>query len=304
MDRPTERHRHGIQSASLVFVCTLVVGVVAVGLLETTQGNQVYGPGPYSTFPASWDNPCGFPVQGNKTTVNNLDNSIYPAIANSSLSQIYSKMVDSSAFRALANGSTWVTIEWDRFQESNRTGSYDVVAGGFVFVSGGRPDGYAQVDYYLEGGQVTIGYTGPLISYGCPPRFSAGYSANLVGSDGATLPTPANYSIGQPVEVNFTVEDESIPNMNVTSHTSCLGNFMVLFGSGTNATTIYDSTKHPGCSGTPLRVVLNPNQKYTQIVEWNQTDDAGAQVPPGNYWMAAYVAGQFIQVGEVSIRAS
>jgi len=282
-----------------------VVVVVAIGLLATTQNNQVYGSGPFSTFPASWDNPCGFPVQGNKTTADNIDNlnnPVYPTLAGPSLSQVYSKIVDSSVFRALANGSTWVTVEWDRSLMGNRTGSYDVVSGDFVFVSGGHPDGSAQFDYYLEGGQVTFAY-GPLTSLGCPPRSSAGYSANLVGSDGAILPTPASYSIGQPVKINFTVEDEGIANMNVTSHTSCLGNFMVLFGSGTDATTIYDSTKHPGCSGAPLRVVLNSDEKYTQIVEWNQTDDAGAQVPPGNYWMAATVAGQFVQVGEVSIDA-
>lgn len=309
MDRPAERHRHGIQSASLVFVCILVVGVVAVGLLalsqpapsttETARDNQVYGSGPFSTFPASWDDFCGYPVQGNQTTSLDLSN---PQIANSTLSQIYSKLVGSSAFRAFANGSSWVTVYWSSFLEGNRTGSYSVVAGDFVFFSGGRPDGSAQFDYFLEGGQVTFAYS-PLTST-CPPGISASYGANLVGSDGANLPTPASYSIGQPVKINFTVEDVTIANLTVTSHTSCLGSFTVLFGSGTNATTIYDSAKHPGCSGAPLSVVLNPNEKYTQIVEWNQTDDAGAQLPPGNYWMTASMVGSpFIQVGEVSIDA-
>jgi hypothetical protein len=311
MDRPTRRRRYGIQSASLVFVCTLVVGVAAIGLLELNQpapsateitpDNQAYGSGPFSTFPASWDDFCGYPVQGNKTTSLDLSN---PQIANSTLSQIYSKIVDSSAFRAFANGSSWVTVYWSSFQESNRTGFYDVVAGDFVFVSGGSPDGSAQFDYFLEGGQVTFGY-GPLQST-CVNTINASYSASLIGSNGSALPgwTGGSFPIGQPVKLNFTVEDETIANMTVTSHTSCLGNFMIFFGSGRNATTIYDSTRHPGCSGAPLSVVLNPDEKYTQTVEWNQTDDAGAQVPPGNYWMTASMVGSpFIQVGKVSVDA-
>jgi hypothetical protein len=160
MDWPTERHTHGIQSASLVFVCALVVGVVAVGLLalttpapsatETALDDQVYGSGPFSTFP-----------QGNETTSIDLED---PQLANSSLSQIYYKIVDSSAFRAYANGSSWVTVGWSDFQLMNGT-VYHVVAGSFVFVSGGRMDGSAQADYFLESGRVTSVF-GPL-QYSC-----------------------------------------------------------------------------------------------------------------------------------------
>jgi len=152
MDLPTERGRHGIQSASLAFVCTLVAVVFATGLELAAPApsatETAYASGPISTFPASWDNFCGLPVQGEKTTV-------YEGlpIANSTLSQIYFKIVNSSTFRAHANGSSWVTVAW---------GSHGFVdSGQFVFVSGGRPDGSAQFDYSIDTGQVTFSY-GPL----------------------------------------------------------------------------------------------------------------------------------------------
>lgn len=121
--------------------------------------NQISGSGPLSTFPASWVDFCGYPVHGNQTTSEDLED---PPLANSSLSQIYSKMVDSSAFRAFANGSSWVTVGWSDFQLMNGT-VYHVVAGDFVFVSGGRPDRSAEVDYSLESGRVTSVF-GPLQS--------------------------------------------------------------------------------------------------------------------------------------------
>src|SRR5580658_9090910 len=109
MNRPAERHRHGIQSASLVFVCTLAVGVVAMGVLALNQ---------------------------------------------------------------LSASAT----------------------------------------------ETTPGpFTDPL------PVISSGYSVRLVGSNGAILPnwTGGSFPFGQPVRINFTVQDDTIPNMTVTSHTSC-----------------------------------------------------------------------------------
>ena len=144
--------------------------------------NQTYGPGLISTFPASWDNPCGFAVTGNKTTVNDVNSS--PMGANINLSQVYSKIVNSSDFQTLAAGRTWVTIQWSIFQSSNQTGSYDVVAGGFLFLVGSMPDpgAYAQVDYFVGSGEVTVAYTGPIMS-SCPTVTNSSSSADPVGND-------------------------------------------------------------------------------------------------------------------------
>jgi hypothetical protein len=148
-----------------VFVCTLLIVVVAVGLLALAtpapgETEIAHGSGPFSTFPASWVDFCGYSVHGNQTTSIDLED---PQLANSSLSQIYSEVVDSSAFLAFANGSSWVTVGWSDFQLTNGSGIYHVLAGDFVFVSGGRPDRSAQVDYFLESGRVTSVF-GPLQS--------------------------------------------------------------------------------------------------------------------------------------------
>jgi len=264
--------------------------------LTSSIEEEVYGAGPNSTFPASWDNPCGFVVHGNKTT--EFGSSLPP---NFNMTQVYYQIVNSSVFNTLAAGRTWVTMQWAGFQLSNRTGSYTVVAADFIFVSGGGPVGFAQMDYFVGSGEVTVGYNGPLMSE-CPLATATTYSykTNLVG---AITHAPLNYSAGQPVEINFTVYDGTVANFSVTANTACLGNFTVLQGFGTNGTAVYDSAKHPGCSEPPLDIVLNPNESYMQTVEWDQTNDSGVQVPPGDYQIMATMAGQPwpMFVGEVII---
>jgi len=147
------RRRVGAFVLAQTAITSAVLLLVSLPAISQTT-NQIPGSGPFSTFPASWVDFCGYPVHGNQTTSIDLED---PQLANSTLSQIYSKMVDSSAFRARANGSSWVTVDWSDFQLANGT-IYHVVAGSFVFVSGGRPDGSAQVDYFLESGRVTSVY--------------------------------------------------------------------------------------------------------------------------------------------------
>jgi hypothetical protein len=171
--------------AALVGLMVLVLALVSFpllgGLVSQSTTNQVYGPGPISTFPASWDDPCELPVHGNMTTANTIQYSNDPAAANINLSETYSRIVNSSAFQALAAGRTWVTIAWAIVQATGPgPDAGNSVAGTFVFVSGGHPDGSAEVDYILETGNVVVTYTGPLVS-SCPPTVNESSSAASSG---------------------------------------------------------------------------------------------------------------------------
>ena len=133
-----------------------------------TSSVQVYGPGPFSTFPASWDDPCGSPVHGNMTTSNDIKLSADPAAANVNLAEIYSKIVNSSAFQALTAGKTWVTTDWIFEESTGPTGSQSEVHADFILVSGDSPVSYPQVGYVLQTGEVVVEYNGPLVA-SCPP---------------------------------------------------------------------------------------------------------------------------------------
>lgn len=314
MYRPTDRPRRAIQSASLFFVCTLTAVVVATGLvLSTASGagaassdtivtsstdGQARGSGPISTFPASWNDQCGYLVSGNETTGGTNFGPDNPLVPNINLSQAYSKIVSSPAFQALAAGSSWVTLDWSTGQQGPLGAMQTFLAAQFLFISGGipDPDGYAQMTYFVASGQVT-GFAGwPQVS--CVQDIGFRYGARL------STVTPA---VGQPVGINFTFTNLTNASMTITASTPCLANFTVLqggFGTGGSPTygaAVYDSAKHPDCTGPPLKVVLNPGQSYAQTVEWNQTDDGGAQVPPGDYWITGMEAGYLGQIFPVSV---
>lgn len=307
MDWQAERHRRGIQSSSVVFVCILLVVVVATGIfalstpapsstsssiMTSSAAVQVLGTGPISTFPASWADICGNLVSGNETTVDPNFGPESPLSANNlTLSQVYSKIVASPTFQTLAAGRSWVTLEWGSFQLTNGTGSYSVVVAHFLFLTGGIPEpyGFAQMEYFVGSGEVAGGIV-PDQTTLCPSGPSFGYGARLLAGTSA---------LGQPVEIKFTLTNLSTANMTITSSTSCLGNFTVL--QGFFGPVVYDSAKHPVCRGSPLKVVLSPGKSYAQTVEWNQTDDNGAQVPPGEYQIAAVEVGYLGQIFPVPV---
>ena len=272
MDWLPKRHRRAIQSASLAFACTLMIVVAALGIFDleapgggstaTTSGtsNQLYVRGPISTFPASWTDGCGYFVQGNETTTNGVNPNGYGL--NINLSQVYSKIVGSSAFQTLAAGRTWVTLDWGIGQQGSIDALQTFVAGDFLFVSGGVPDadGYAQIDYFVEGGNVTVVSAGPFLST-CVQDIAFRNGANLLGN--------GTYAVGQPVGINFTFRNLTNASMTITASTPCLANFTVIQGGITNGPNspqwpsgpvVYDSAKHAGCTGPPLKVVLNPGQ--------------------------------------------
>jgi hypothetical protein len=311
MARPTERRRRGIQFASVVFVCTLIVVVVATGLYassapapgakSSSTDDRVFGSGPVSSFPASWDDYCGDLVSGNATTIGTNFGPDSPLGPNLTLSQVYSRIVSSSAFQGLAAGRSWVTLDWGSRQEGPLPSGFmqTFVSADFLFVSGGipDPDGYAQMSYLVGSGNVT-GFAGPAQST-CTGGVSFYYGARL---------STITYAVGQPVGINFTFTNLTDASMTITASTSCLANFTILHGGplGTSGlppygAEVYDSAEHPGCAGPPLKVVLNPSQTYAQTVEWYQTDDNGAQVPPGYYWITGMEAGYLGQAFPVSV---
>jgi hypothetical protein len=308
MARPTERHRRGIQSASVVFVCTLIVVVVAIGFFASTApvpgatpsstDSRVLGSGPISSFPASWDDYCGYLVSGNETTGGTNFGPDNPLVPKLNLSQVYSRIVSSSAFQRLAAGSSWVTLDWEMGQEGPAP-LQTFVSADFLFISGGipDPDGYAQMTYFVGSGNVT-GFAGPPQA-SCTQGIGFRYGARL---------SAITYAAGQPIGINFTFTNLTNASMTITASTSCLGNFTVLqggplgtSGSPTYGAVVYDSAKHTGCTGPPLKVVLSPMQSYAQTVEWNQNDDNGAQVPPGDYWITGMEAGYLGQIFPVSV---
>jgi len=222
---------------------------------------------------------CGFPVHGNATTDDEISPSFAPGVANVTLGQVYAAIVNSASFENVSMGLGWVTTYWGTQQDSGPGYSYSYVIGQFLFVSAGHPEGFIQADYNLETKAVSVQTTG----FG-----SSCVGGPIASSSGAQLdqPSPAYYAIGQPVKMTFYVVDDAVANMSVRSSTSCLGNFTILQGTGATGTTgpeVYDSTTHPGCSGAPLNLVLNRGESYNQTMTWNQTDDSGAQVPPGTY---------------------
>lgn len=280
--------------ASAVFVVVVIIagGAIALGALSsspgspsgsstlgsgTASGTGVERSGPISTFPAAWNNPCGLPVHGNDTTTNGITSGFNPGVANFSLSEVYSTMVNSAAFRNVSKGLGWVTTSWNIYHGGSPSGSYTYVAAQFDLISAGHPVGYAQVNYNLETRVVTVDYEASLISFGCPAMVFSSTGASLVEG------SPSYYATGEPVDIVFSVSDYRMNDMSVTSANSCLGNFTILQGIGTTGPVVYDSTKHPGCGGSPLSLTLNPGQSYNQTRTWNQTTDAGAQVPPGAY---------------------
>lgn len=294
-------------------MCTLTVVVVATGLYASTSpvpgetsskgimtsstNDRVFESGPISTFPASWDDPCGYLVSGNARTVG----ANYP---NLNLTQVYSKIVSSSAFQTLAAGRSWVTLDWSMGQQGPIDAIQTFVAAHFLFISGDipDPDGYAQMTYFVGSGNVT-GFVGaPMVSCvaGAGFRFGAVLSADR-----------ATYAVGQPVGINFTFTNLTNASMTITASTSCFANFTVIQGGFMRSANgqenpiygpaVYDSARHPGCPGPPLKVVLSPGQSYAKAVEWDQTDDNGFQVAPGDYWITGMAAGYLGQTFPVPV---
>jgi hypothetical protein len=314
MARPAQRHRRGIQTASVVIVSILVLGVVAAGLYLSTAPppaatpssteKRVLGSGPISTYPASWDDLCGGLVSGNETTGGtNFGDNPLPQY-NLTLTQVYSGIVNSSAFQKLAAGRSWVTLDWGSGSEGPIGAMQTVLVADFLFISGGipDPDGYAQMTYFFGSANVT-GFVGW-------PQVSCTQGGGLFKYGVSYMPT-VNFTVGQPIAINFTFTNGSGANMTIAARTSCLANFTIIQGGfersangGMNpvyGAAVYDSAKHPGCAGPPLDVVLSPGKTYAQTFEWDQTYDNGTQVPPGDYWITGMEAGYSGQTFPVAV---
>jgi hypothetical protein len=81
-------------------------------------------------------------------------------VANFSLSQVYSSIVNSSSFKTASSGHKWVTTNWS-VQEDSGAGSSDVyVVGQFVTFASGifgdSPEQYITAYYNLGTGTVNV----------------------------------------------------------------------------------------------------------------------------------------------------
>jgi len=259
--------------------------VSATSNTTSSVGPSTLNQGPLSAFPAVWARVCGFPAQGTETTFNDVMLDPTAPGNNVSLSQVYSRIVNSTPFQEQTAGYGWATYSWDSMDMGNNNGSLQwYILGQFVRLSGGEPSGFIQAFYDLATGAVTTDYEGTLAP-NCPGG-GGGYSTG--GSlDG---PSPGYFPVGQPIGINFSVSDYGIQNFTFTSPTSCLGSFTILQGDSTGPE-VYNSAEHTSCSGGPLSLALNPGQSYNQTVSWKQTNDAGQQVPEGVYELMGVIAG-------------
>jgi len=157
------------------FAIILLLVLLLALLIPITLVEAFPRSGPISTYPASWTDVCNLPVHGDITTDNQIPSQIGsgfteylpPGVANFSLSQVYSKIVNSPSFKAISFGHGWVTTYWGLQQESGRNFSYMYVVGQFVIVSAFQPSGYVRAYYNLETGGVTVNYESGL-SASCP----------------------------------------------------------------------------------------------------------------------------------------
>jgi hypothetical protein len=148
----------------------IIVILFAIAVPLSLVEDLSQGSGPISTFPASWVNVCGGPVHGDTTTINELAATISPNVSNVSLSQVYSRIVNSLAFRLKTFGYGWVTASWDvGGQLSTAPGVHIVVT--FVRTFLGHPDGFLIADYNTVTGLEDVDYQAGLMSYGCPPEY-------------------------------------------------------------------------------------------------------------------------------------
>lgn len=263
------------------FVAILVGAITVVSALAASSV-ILPGSGPVSTYPAAWTTVCGHHPVGMTTTRNNLQFNLSPELANISLDHVYQSIVSSPSFRLASLGHGWVTAEWDSVQSSGLKGSEADIVGLFVLTSFDSPAGYVDAYYNIANGNVETRSMSSLFS-SCPAIISSAIGLSL------DEPSPGYYPSGRPVGMIFSATDYELPNLTLSSPTSCMFSFDIRAESPEGAV-VYNSTLHPLCSGTPIKVVLTPGKSYEQTLVWNQTDDEGRHVPYGAYevtWLSA-----------------
>lgn len=139
-----------------------IVGVAVAFLLLAVAASVVFAedphnpdfeaahagpPGPISTYPASW-NFCS-PRGGTTTTYDGIVAGPNQPLPNETLNQIYSAIVNSTAFKTESAGHSWVTIFWGLQEGRGPSGSHHEVVGQFLLLSGDKPYTVIQAEYDL-----------------------------------------------------------------------------------------------------------------------------------------------------------
>jgi hypothetical protein len=93
------------------------------------------------------------------------------------------------------------------------------------------------------------------------------------------------YALGEQVSFSIiaTNYDSRALTLNVAS--GCLGSFTVETRTGA---VLYDDLRHLIC-GPTFSVTLQPGEVFFISRLWNQVDDAGSRVPPGEYVLRGYI---------------
>ena len=134
----SRRSAIGTTVAVVVAIAIIAGGTVAfvmyTSLSTSSSSSGLERSGPISTYPASWTD-CGAPAHGNTTTDNQIPSqSASMGAPNLTLSQLYSKIVNSPNFTTTSLGHGWVTNYWGLQEDSGPGYSYEYVIAQFVLV--------------------------------------------------------------------------------------------------------------------------------------------------------------------------
>jgi hypothetical protein len=204
----------GTTIAVLVALVIVVGGAVGFVLYTSLSGasstSGVERSGPISTYPASWTDACGLPVQGNLTT----NESFIPSSTNITLNQVYSDIINSANFTHVSVGLGWVTTSWSIQEDSGPGYSYEYVIGQFVLLNASHPDGYVQGNYNLETGAVTVIYNQDLVS-NCPAIIVSTSSSNSTTASTSQQESTYCTISGQPGPIFLRVVSDSNSNQTI-----------------------------------------------------------------------------------------
>jgi hypothetical protein len=123
--------------------------------------------GPLSSLPASWLDPCGEGAAGNVTTGVGLGLNSSSALDHLNIDQIYSQIVNSSAFAYKSVGHGWVVSEWGEIGPSENNASAGQVVVSFILTSGGVPSSHVNAYYDPISGTAAV-TSDPIPVANCP----------------------------------------------------------------------------------------------------------------------------------------
>jgi hypothetical protein len=90
-----------------------------------------------------------------------------------------------------------------------------------------------------------------------------------------------DYALGEPVTISLLTTNISPSPLTLSFSSSCLTDFAVMPG--------WDSTVGRLCAAGIVDIALAPGETLTDSIVWNQADNSGSPVGPGNYSVVGYL---------------